>query len=75
MTWGNACLVLVMSGEPRRILKATDVCDNGSCDATAYHRLCFHKGTLDFCNHHFEEKDPAKWESKAWHLDESWAIP
>ena len=66
--------VVVVTGEPRRILTASDRCDQRACTAAAYHRLQFEKGTLDFCGHHFDEKPVESWESIAWHIDESWAI-
>lgn len=64
----------VRVGEPRRILKAADRCDKGSCGAAAYHRVIYSVGAIDLCNHHFEVAPDSLLAKAVYHIDESWAV-
>ncbi|WP_425482259.1 DUF7455 domain-containing protein [Agromyces lapidis] len=64
----------MVTGEPRRILKAGDRCDTRNCGAAAYHRVLFSKGLLDFCHHHYDEAPDSLLAKAVYEIDESWAI-
>ena len=66
--------VVVVTGEPRTILKATDRCDWPSCGARAYVRVLFSKGSLDACGHHWNEAPQKLVDKAVYIIDEIWNL-